>query len=373
MLCDGTLTKKTTSQNKCTDPQSYQVHTDVRLGEGSYGNTYEACCGDECSYVLKWTKRNDRNLTNEIRIQQRAASAGLSIPIMEEWMCNDKPRGFIMPRLGQTLYEELVTLSPFQLETVIAYYQSLIQPIRMRLSNAMTDAINETDVRLQHALRRATRVIHFEDIYKEYVDLAKQTLTSIWSPQEAKAILSLGERNIFVIDSPEDKLRKCISILKAMGVANALQLVDIFHRDLHTANLMKQGDRYYAIDFGDARIGEEVEDYDDDVEDDFHHLLHSINNMVVRQRTYRCMLDLKYLNDWAEIILMNDLYKYHIPGTTITYYPRSEEEVIARLTSIFYQRLQASKKGMRQSTKKSRKSRKSRKRRIYVYKYKNKK
>lgn len=84
------------------------VKLNIKLGEGRYGTVWEACIKEECNYILKITE----STSNEVLYQTTASKVNLSVPIIDNWV-NDDKLFIIMKKADKTakmLLEEYNTL-----------------------------------------------------------------------------------------------------------------------------------------------------------------------------------------------------------------------------------------------------------------------
>lgn len=121
--------RKTFDKCKETDPYYYSLkrsscdsntwHIAHRTGEeSSYGEMWQACCNNDCNYVLKYQtfgrperyefggesyeKVTRKSIEKEIELQNKIADEGLTVHITDAWFCKNGGV-IIMPALENTV------------------------------------------------------------------------------------------------------------------------------------------------------------------------------------------------------------------------------------------------------------------------------
>lgn len=79
------------------------------IGQGNYGKVWELCCDNDCDFVMK-IQKEPKNIDKEIAIQNKAASAGLALPIIDSWKTRDGKYVIIMEKLDGSVVDLLYKL-----------------------------------------------------------------------------------------------------------------------------------------------------------------------------------------------------------------------------------------------------------------------
>jgi len=104
-------------------------------GSGDFSTVYEACCN--CDFVAKIAKpvklMDEASFVafveKEVRIQRKAASLGIALPVAEAWYCPSKREAvIIMPSADTTLGDKLCSV-PITLEVVKKYMTEIVRLI----------------------------------------------------------------------------------------------------------------------------------------------------------------------------------------------------------------------------------------------------
>jgi len=154
-------------------PYPFEFHPDP-LGKGLYGYVFEAYCGDQSHFAIKWiTEENERQFEEEIMLQNEAAPY-YAKPIYERLECiethNGESRvkyGYVTDRLDVTLHSDWYTLSLTQIETVREYYEFIFKSI-VNLSTGLfrihPDIIEISNLKIkQYSIAQCEYIIGFID------------------------------------------------------------------------------------------------------------------------------------------------------------------------------------------------------------------
>lgn len=93
-----------------------------KLGEGVYGQVYQACLGDDCSYVGKWVEKNDQfNIVSEGKLQHELALKGIAPEVKQIMICQNGGM-IVMSGLKATLDQIITRVSESQLTYLRNHY-----------------------------------------------------------------------------------------------------------------------------------------------------------------------------------------------------------------------------------------------------------
>jgi hypothetical protein len=174
----------------------------------------------------------------EVGIQRLLAERGITVPI-EHTFRYGRSMGIIMPRLVQTLYDDLFVLSDSQRSACRAYYQSSLDKISEGLPAAY---LVHFQTSLDHSGTNTTNLF----------DIWYTKLRDLWYKHHPN-IAHLSPPPIVLTDTIEQQTRKKQIIRSVVQLISSL--TNVVHGDLHLSNIMRDHDgRYYLIDFGKSRI-----------------------------------------------------------------------------------------------------------------------
>ena len=104
-------------ENPCPIPFEFQASPN-QIGKGVMGTVFEATCGDNSSFAIKWIRpsyptplEEETNSNKELALQNRVAPH-YAKPIYEKWICHHGAQtkyGYVTDRLDVTLYSDLYT------------------------------------------------------------------------------------------------------------------------------------------------------------------------------------------------------------------------------------------------------------------------
>ena len=268
-------------ENPCPIPFEFQA-LPKQIGEGTMGSIFEATCGDDSSFAIKWIRpsystplEEETNSNKEIALQNRVAPR-YAKPIYEKWICKiggliskngaHITYGYVTDRLDVTLRSDLYTLSDEQITLAKQHYLSVFDIIFNDLSKIIRNyKINhgketftfpieieseEFRGRLEHMTSSPyslSNCIDFLYSIKNWLEQSK-ILISVDSVDPIKIITVPV---FFIQDTIQQKRKKCFQLLLVMNTLDGIYNAGIVHRDANETNFMrKKGeDKYYAIDF----------------------------------------------------------------------------------------------------------------------------
>jgi serine/threonine protein kinase len=282
----------------------------TELGKGSYGNVFEATCGADSSFAVKWISvPNIRSITNEIELQNMVAPY-FAKPIYERWYCRipydpDGPQdprdqqrekyGYVTYRLDKTLFADLFLLSPEQEQTAKQYYLDIFTMLYEKsidfskktsrslepdlVQKMIHDSKDYTVRECQHLFSRLQYAFHLTFKIKIYPESGGDITIPI----------------LYLQDTMAQKRKKLFQLLCALNCLDGIRTKNILHNDSHSGNLMRKigEDKYYAIDFGRSR----VRNSKDKDQADLNMLIKSIKDDINdnTNRNHPVQLDVNYL------------------------------------------------------------------------------
>ena len=304
----------------CTDilyeykePKKCATHfrnTENVLGKGSYGTAYQACCEDDCIYVMKVINDIDGNqhIDNEVRIQNIAAAEDYALPVYETQKCTkDQREAFVMDRLDVSLYSDLFSLSDDQLQHMLRVYREVCAPYM--------DLIPHNHKYYSFLLREWSSMdnyTHTKQFTKFYLQLRNVFSLNLKYNFDSMKVEIL-------VDSPAEKRRKLKYMLLALNLLDGLHQIGIHHNDTHGGNFMRKSDKeqYMMIDFGMATTTSEFESHNPDTDVFKKQLVDSVKNRKYYENedgnypTYPVYVDLDYLVEAFPVILDMATFEYN--------------------------------------------------------------
>ena len=234
-----------TLQQKC--PTHFR-HIGQPIGKGSYGTTYQACCGDDCSYAMKIIDDVDGNehIDEEVRLQNYAAQEGYALPVYETQKCRDDHReAFVMDKLDRTLYQDLFEPSEDQLRQLRNFYTELA----MRYMPQVRHFNPQKYIQLMdlYSMMPSWRIWNdFATFYRRLRRTCMNNINLEWEDQEPQTLK----------DTHEQRKAKLGWLMQALILLDGLNQINIKHMDSHTGNFMRRNDDtfYTMIDFGMAEL-----------------------------------------------------------------------------------------------------------------------
>jgi len=273
-------------------PAPFTLHNDP-IGSGMFGTTYEACCGDDCKYVVKWQEEkpgkeyedqgdfvyDNGSFEREIQFQQRAAAAGISVPIYEIIRCEEEKKvGWVMDRLDRTIASDF-DLSDEQQSAIMEYYvplyetvlefcQEMLDKLKKLLPLQKTEdqrmliqdiiKIMEDTMEKIHESSTFTTIFQFYSLYQYLMNLNNPSIHDNLVPVIAHRLsITLPYQNFMpkevIVDTPAQQKHKTMVTAHMIHLLRKLHHIGILHRDAHLKNYMVKDGKYYLIDFGLAK------------------------------------------------------------------------------------------------------------------------
>jgi serine/threonine protein kinase len=293
-----------------------------QLGAGRYGTVFQAHCGDQSQFAVKWIPAsNVRQFDKEIMLQNSAAPQ-FARPIYEKWECREKYEtkyGYVMDRLDVTLYTDLYKLSSEQEEQFKQNYTRIFT-ILIETDKEWRTSENMLSKELIHKMTNvmSLSVSACEALY----DLV---CTELYKLYEVDIVPTYGKprnNNPYEIEVPiseiydtlEQKRKKCFQFLLAMNCLDGLQNINILHNDCHPSNIMRKKDeeRYYMIDFGRATTFVWDDTFDPSEHPDLEFLFQFIQEKIKKTRDYPVRHDVSYLEYIYHSLKSIVTFEYHI-------------------------------------------------------------
>jgi len=287
--CNGRLERQVIPQlqklweNPCAMPSEFQVLPN-QIGKGSMGTVFEATCGPNSSFAVKWingsSDTDNLNIYREIVIQNKAAPY-YAKPIYEKWTCHDgvqKKYGYVTDRLDITLTSDLYTLSDEHITLAKKHYldvfNMMLNDIPKIIKKDIKTEIRELRVRLQKMIDSPYSIRDCEELYVSIKQLCyKYRIPIEVGESHTNNPYKINVPVFFIYDTILQKRKKCFQLLLAMTTLDCLHKKGIYHNDVHTGNFMrKEGeDKYYAIDFGQAGINytPDIENFIEEIDETF--------------------------------------------------------------------------------------------------------
>lgn len=168
---------KTDNELKCINDDKSWIYKQKIGKPSSYGEVWQACCEKDCRYVAKYQSFGEystvipKDIENEIKLQDEIADKGLSVPIIDSWIC-EHGGIIIMQALKETVSDlilqyQTITVRKMIINRIISLLDKLHQAGfyhgDAHLNNIMVDY--DTDVYLEG--------------YKKYPKNEKQRYTYI--------------------------------------------------------------------------------------------------------------------------------------------------------------------------------------------------
>ena len=304
--CNGRLERQIIPQlqklweNPCAMPSEFQSLPN-QIGKGSMGTVFEATCGANSSFVIKWINGSsdidNLNIYREI-VNQNKVAPYYAKPIYEKWTCHDdaqKKYGYVTDRLDITLTSDLYTLSDEHITLAKKHYLYVFNMMlneipkivnknrgRNEIQTEINEYVRELRVRLQKMIAFPYSLRDCEELYVSIKQLCYKYRIPIEVGESHSESHSESHTNnpykinvpvFFIYDTILQKRKKCFQLLLAMNTLDGLHKKGIYHNDVHTGNFMrKEGeDKYYAIDFGQAgtKYTPDIENFIEEIEEDF--------------------------------------------------------------------------------------------------------
>lgn len=258
-------------------PGVYSIKNNV-IGKGSFGKVYQACNGKDCNYVAKWIEDSGSGAIEEAKIQQKAALLSGVVPkIYEIWVC-EKGVLIIMQALSFTLASVIEKLNQRQREYVENYIENILE---------IVEVIKKKNIKLpsyviQYLESGASGIL--EHLFSIYGSLYGSLLSPLkFIIEQNKLQIEIPETNI-PPDTEDEKVAKIEAIEGCIRALQTLTDVGIAHGDIHSNNLMSDGEgNWYVIDFGSEADG--------DPQDNVKNFKYDLRN------TIQSYTNLRYLRD----------------------------------------------------------------------------
>src|SRR6185436_19648583 len=95
-------------------PIHVRWHPQDLLGAGGFGEVYEVCDEESCSYVMKIVTFSKPALFSyEVKAHEALAECGLALPLLDHWLCKRRKKGvLVMLKLDITLKDFLENENP---------------------------------------------------------------------------------------------------------------------------------------------------------------------------------------------------------------------------------------------------------------------
>lgn len=194
---------------------------DQLIGKGLYGRVYEACCDENCDYIMKVVEFRDNdefgfnysleNLKREIEIQRELAHAGVAPIIYDAW--KTKTHGFIiMEQLDETLENKIDKMDYIDkvIDKVKIMHQLGIIHGDLHLGNIMLTKHGEI------------RIIDFGSGRKFVIkrEIFKY-LTKFWSEEKASEYIDKGDIDQRILDEVKLSVQKHDYIVLNLGLRDS--------------------------------------------------------------------------------------------------------------------------------------------------------
>jgi hypothetical protein len=332
--CPGTLQRTHIWESSCKAGTQFEALAN-KISSGEYGTVFEARCGNQYNYVVKWITNDnmdDNTLDEEIALQN--ISYGSARPIYEKWECIENgtvyKSGYITDRLDVTLYSDLYTLTTEQITQARIYYSIIFTDLLViydRLFPTIPlDKVLLTE--MMHEINHYYSLRPMEKLYNSFVDVIADLGIHIDVSNDIETITYDDEhRNIIIpllhlTDTMEQQKKKCFQFLMVMNCLDGIHNAGVYHNDAHEGNFMRKQneDKYYAIDFGRAKRFRSDTNENPDIDS----LIDSIRARLERKNV-PVQHDLKYL-----------VYMYPLIKPMVSFlYDKSYKDYLDQFNNIF--------------------------------------